>query len=400
MKKAQQDARNTALRNVPPNTIGEFLHGKLHTRPYDEDSQHVRVSLLESLRKTAPLIDFLPEIHVGADVLVPDVAVWVEAIAAAKQKALGRYSSKRYALAPNLVFDVVPPPLVDASYKKLDSYHNAGIDHVVFIDPVNRVLEVYRRRFSIWVMERFRGRQKVQVELHATVEIDLGLLWPSPREIEEAQQAAATAVGNTLDELVRDGADERELLRAMLTALPPTPDTAWEFVQLFDGFQYPLLRAWALAAVRVPLEQALTLGKLEVTAEHQLRSAMTEEEDNEMRTAYLRNAISEAEDELEEGEGVSAEEFMRELREKHLQPESHDDDPLWGEVQGEIASFRESGELPVTLHDRVVLGPGTRYIAHEDWASVLGAVAKAGVTQAWPKLEQRVDELVTAAEHC
>ena len=120
------------------------------------------------------IILFEPEIHLGRDVLVPDLAGWRrERMATAPQAAF-------ISLAPDWVCEVVSPGTekVDRA-DKLPIYGRQGVLHVWLVNPLSRTLEVYVRENDRWTLVgTFAGHVKVRAVPFDVAEIDLGLLWP------------------------------------------------------------------------------------------------------------------------------------------------------------------------------------------------------------------------------
>jgi Uma2 family endonuclease len=116
-----------------------------------------------------------PELHLGADVVVPDLAGWrTERISAALDEAYAR-------LAPDWVCEVLSPSteLIDRT-KKLDIYARERVAHVWLVAPLMQTLEVLRRRGSRWLAAgTCAGAERVRAEPFAAVELDLGRVWPT-----------------------------------------------------------------------------------------------------------------------------------------------------------------------------------------------------------------------------
>jgi len=115
-----------------------------------------------------------PELHLGKDVLVPDLAGWRrERMPVAPQAAY-------VTLAPDWLCEVISPSTEKLDRAdKLPIYGQEGVAHVWLVNPLLRTLEVYRLDSSHWVLlHTFAGNNKVRAEPFDAVEIDLTLLWP------------------------------------------------------------------------------------------------------------------------------------------------------------------------------------------------------------------------------
>lgn len=160
MKAARKPATYDDVINAPEHMVAEIVDGELYTSPRPA-TPHCRAS---SLLGAALIGDFdgpsggatspggwwfldEPELHLGADVLVPDIAGW---------------RRERWTSIPNVVGIVDPPDWVcevlspstarlDRA-KKMKVYAREGVGHLWFLDPLLRVLETYRSQRGEWVL--------------------------------------------------------------------------------------------------------------------------------------------------------------------------------------------------------------------------------------------------------
>jgi len=118
---------------------------------------------------------FEPELHLGADVLVPDVAGW----RCERMPELPREAGIR--LPPGWLCEVLSPSTerVDRA-RKLGVYAREGVGHVWLVNPLTHTLEVLRLDGAGYrLMQTCAGEQKVRAEPYDTIELDLALLWAS-----------------------------------------------------------------------------------------------------------------------------------------------------------------------------------------------------------------------------
>jgi Uma2 family endonuclease len=120
-----------------------------------------------------------PELHLGDDILVPDLAGW-------RRDRLPAIPDAAYmTLAPDWVCEVISPSTerMDRS-RKLRIYAREGVPHLWLLDPIVRTLEVLRLENARWVLlETHSDTDVVRVEPFAAIEIALTALWPdSPPE--------------------------------------------------------------------------------------------------------------------------------------------------------------------------------------------------------------------------
>jgi Uma2 family endonuclease len=172
------------LRAVPDNLIGEIVDGDLFTSPRPA-VRHARASSsLGSLlggpfdRGTGGpggwVILDEPELHLGADVLVPDLAGWHrERLASLKPEALA------IEIAPDWICEVLSPSTTRLDRaRKLPVYARERVSHAWLIDAVARTLEVMRLSDGRWsLIKTFEGDAKARAEPFDAVELDPGALW-------------------------------------------------------------------------------------------------------------------------------------------------------------------------------------------------------------------------------
>jgi Uma2 family endonuclease len=114
-----------------------------------------------------------PELHLGDDVLVPD---------------LGGWRRSRLPAVENVPYFTLPPDWVcevlsrrsekDDRARKLPIYARAGVGHAWLIHPRLRTLEVLRRVDGHWLnVAVHRDDQRVRAEPFEAFELDLAVLW-------------------------------------------------------------------------------------------------------------------------------------------------------------------------------------------------------------------------------
>jgi Uma2 family endonuclease len=116
-----------------------------------------------------------PELHLGRDIVVPDLAGW-------RRERLPRPPSPEepfVTLAPDWVCEVLSPStrVVDRE-RKLPLYHREGVAHAWLVDPLARTLEIFRREPSEWrLLATHAGAETVHAEPFDAVPLGLGVLW-------------------------------------------------------------------------------------------------------------------------------------------------------------------------------------------------------------------------------
>ena len=114
-----------------------------------------------------------PELHLGADVLVPDLAGW-------RHERMPAIPNAPYVeLAPDWVCEVLSPTTgrIDR-IRKMPIYAREQVAHLWLVDPGLRTLEIYRLEAQRWVVVATHGGDEVvRAEPFDAVEIDLGRWW-------------------------------------------------------------------------------------------------------------------------------------------------------------------------------------------------------------------------------
>lgn len=175
------------LEAVPPHQVAEIIDGTLHVSPrpapkhaYASSTLGVELGGPFGLGRGGPggwvLLDE-PELHLGADVLVPDLAGW-------RAERMPELPETAYfALAPDWVCEVLSPSTErNDRIKKMRVYARERVQHVWLLDPVQRTLEVFRLgEAGRWeVIGLHEEDEKVRAEPFSAIELDLSLLWRKP----------------------------------------------------------------------------------------------------------------------------------------------------------------------------------------------------------------------------
>lgn len=118
-----------------------------------------------------------PELHFGADVLVPDLAAW-------RRERLPAIPNATFiTLAPDWICEVVSPSTgrLDRS-RKMGVYAREGVAWLWLVDPLAHTLEIYRRDTAgRWmVAATFGGWDTVRAEPFETLPFDLSRWWLDP----------------------------------------------------------------------------------------------------------------------------------------------------------------------------------------------------------------------------
>jgi Uma2 family endonuclease len=171
------------LLKVPDQFVAEILDGELYTSPRPSP-RHADASsgLGGALRgpfdrgRGGPggwRILFEPEIHLAADVVVPDLAGW-------RRERLPSVPDEAYiAVAPDWICEVLSPSTVSIDrVKKLAIYARERVAHAWLVDPLARTVEILRLENGRWlIVATVSGLEVVRAEPFEAIELDLSLLW-------------------------------------------------------------------------------------------------------------------------------------------------------------------------------------------------------------------------------
>jgi len=170
--------------DAPAHLVAEILDGTLHTHPRPA-MPHGLATLALGTDLSNPFqfgrggpggwwIAFEPELHLGEEIVVPDLACW-------RRERMPEYSqTASVALAPNGVCEVL-----SASTRKVDLhqkrplYAREGVNHLWLVDPTERTLEAFELREGKWLLiGSAKGDDPVRIPPFDAIVFNLGDLWP------------------------------------------------------------------------------------------------------------------------------------------------------------------------------------------------------------------------------
>jgi Uma2 family endonuclease len=184
---ARKRATYEELLAVPEHLVAEIVDGELITSPRPGGAHSVAASAAGA--SLAPPFQFgdrgpggwwildEPELHLGQDVLVPDIAGW------RKERMPGPPAAAFIELPPDWVCEVLSPSTARFDrVQKLPVYARYGVQNLWLIDPVARTLEVFRLEQQRWLLLGTHGNDEmVHAEPFEAVELDLLRLWGESR---------------------------------------------------------------------------------------------------------------------------------------------------------------------------------------------------------------------------
>ena len=170
--------------DAPPHKVAEIIDGTLHMNPRPAP-KHAWAStgIGESIGppfnrgRGGPggwWIVFEPELHLGEDILVPDLAGW------RRERMVDYPDAAYFSLAPDWVCEVLSPSTraMDQG-KKRDLYAREGVAHLWFVDPDARTLEAFELREGQWVLlKTLTDNDPVSLPPFDAISFSLGDLWP------------------------------------------------------------------------------------------------------------------------------------------------------------------------------------------------------------------------------
>jgi Uma2 family endonuclease len=118
-----------------------------------------------------------PELHLGNDVVVPDVTGW------RRERVPLLPSGAWIEIAPDWVCEVISPSTesIDRG-RKLRIYAREGVGHLWLVNPLAKTLEVYRLSDGRWtLLQTFVNDEVVRAEPFGNVSIEMSRWWlPEP----------------------------------------------------------------------------------------------------------------------------------------------------------------------------------------------------------------------------
>ncbi len=204
-KPPQRRATYQDVLDAPPNRVAEVIDGTLHMQPRPA-MRHAWASSILGGELVSPfsrgrggpggwwIID-KPELHLGDDIVVPDLAGW-------RRETMPEYPDAAYCtIAPDWVCEVLSPSTrrIDLGGKR-DIYAREGVSHLWFVDPDARTLEAFELRDSQWLLlATLADDDPVSLPPFDAITFPLDALWPETSESdpgEPGKDAFGAAAGD------------------------------------------------------------------------------------------------------------------------------------------------------------------------------------------------------------
>lgn len=171
------------LEALPPDRIGELIGGVLYASPWPTLLQSATTGGLHGelynpfyKGRGGPggwLFLLRCELHLGGDVLVPDLVGW-------RRERMSRIpDAQGMTVPPNWVCEVLSPSTAALDRdKKLTVYAREGVRHVWLVDPKPRTLEVFRLEGAHYLRSAtWTGEATVRAEPFDALALELRRLW-------------------------------------------------------------------------------------------------------------------------------------------------------------------------------------------------------------------------------
>ena len=170
--------------DAPAHQVAEIVAGTLHTHPRPAPLHTIAASHLGD-ELTSPfgkgrggpggwwILDE-PELHLGEDILVPDLAGW------RRERMPEPPDTAYFTLAPDWACEVLSPSTRRLDlHEKRPAYAREGVAYLWFIEPTDRTLEAFELRDGQWVLIACaKDDEPVSVRPFDAITFSLGDLWP------------------------------------------------------------------------------------------------------------------------------------------------------------------------------------------------------------------------------
>ena len=184
LKRPRRRATYQDVIDAPAHMVAEVVEGALYTHPRPA-MPHALASSSLGVELGSPFhkgrggpggwwIVFEPELHLGEDILVPDLAGW-------RRERMPDFPDTAFVtLAPDWVCEVLSPSTRDLDrHGKRPVYAREGVRHLWFIDPEARDLEAFELRSGEWVLiATARNDDPVSIPPFEAITFPLDALWP------------------------------------------------------------------------------------------------------------------------------------------------------------------------------------------------------------------------------
>ncbi|HEY5959053.1 MAG TPA: Uma2 family endonuclease [Polyangiaceae bacterium] len=180
---ARRQATYEDLLTVPDHLVAELIEGHVITSPRPA-SRHARAASGLGGELYGPfqrgrggpggwIILDEPELHLGSNVVVPDLAGW------RRERMPEMPDVAAFDLAPDWICEVLSPSTqaLDRA-DKVPLYARSQVPFVWLLDPLAQTLEAYRLEGTLYLLlGTWRGNATVGAEPFESYRLELGVLW-------------------------------------------------------------------------------------------------------------------------------------------------------------------------------------------------------------------------------
>jgi Uma2 family endonuclease len=172
------------LYSIPENTTGQIIDGELIVNPRPS-RKHVHTASALGGEVMPPyhfgrsggpggwVILDEPEIKLGQNIVVPDLAGWK------RERFPATEETNWISIPPDWVCEVLSPSTLRVDkIRKMPIYAQNGVQYFWLIDPLAKTLDIYRLESGRWAVAGFFfDDDKVRAEPFQELEIELSNLW-------------------------------------------------------------------------------------------------------------------------------------------------------------------------------------------------------------------------------
>lgn len=180
---ARRPATYDDLVALPRHVVGEIIAGEIYAQPRP-GGPHAAVASLLGMVLGNPfhrgsggpggwVILDEPELHLGADILVPDLAGW------RRTRMPEVPDTAAFDIAPDWVAEILSPSTAAVDrVQKLPIYARENVSHVWLIDPRLQTLEAFALAGTRYqLLGAWRSTESARVAPFEELELELAALW-------------------------------------------------------------------------------------------------------------------------------------------------------------------------------------------------------------------------------